>query len=160
MSIEDIIIGIVKDCRASKALDEYWPELIAEEVCTMKDFSDLDAINDSLFSIMSPLVDEESICAIASAIHGRMGAPSQGNLMNRLNRVYAKEIRKRPYHAGDISVSTDMLACSHTWHHTSIAQNCMVCDHTCKELWQCLDGCGVELCGSCCFKWKTKLAAA
>mmetsp|Transcript_85410 Transcript_85410/g.134861 ORF Transcript_85410/g.134861 Transcript_85410/m.134861 type:complete len:198 (+) Transcript_85410:79-672(+) len=77
----------------------------------------------------------------------------------RFETIFSKELGKRERAAGLHSVTKVAMACVHSWDNTGTAGlRCQVCNFDTKERsWTCNLGCGVRLCGSCMFKWKSKV---
>jgi len=74
----------------------------------------------------------------------------------KFQRVFRKEIDNRKRSKPDIPDT--ILQCQHDWFHDITGgERCMVCDfETTKQVWNC-QNCSVQLCGSCCFKWKKNI---
>jgi len=86
-------------------------------------------------------------------------APAEGVLSSkRFCSIFSKELKKRERAAGPHGVTDEALACLHNWDNSGTAgMACQICVFETKDRsWTCNLGCGVRLCGSCCFKWKTK----
>jgi hypothetical protein len=77
----------------------------------------------------------------------------------RLETVFSKEIKKRERAAGQHEVSSQALACNHSWDNTGAGgMRCQVCNFETKDnSYRCSLGCDVRLCGKCWWKWKEKL---
>eukprot|EP00040_Diaphanoeca_grandis_P043034 m.8503 g.8503 ORF g.8503 m.8503 type:complete len:180 (+) comp6917_c0_seq1:164-703(+) len=78
--------------------------------------------------------------------------------LKKVEAVFGKELNKRA--RGTLEVPQPALTCSHKWNNEgSPGVRCQVCDfETTKNSRNCLNDCGIKLCGSCWWKWNAKLS--
>lgn len=77
----------------------------------------------------------------------------------KFESIFAKQIGKRERAAGPHRVTAEAMSCTHSWDNSGTAGlQCQICGFETKERsWTCNIGCGVQLCGSCMWRWKEKV---